>query len=160
MDIKDENIIEITAELSSEFEVAKELRKYPKDTVIIKNVKGYDLPIISGICNTREKIAKSINCEVSEITQKIIEASDNPIKVDKFTDFSDYNTTEANLDKIPILTHYKRDGGKYITAGIVFARDPETGIQNASIHRMLVLDDKRLGLFQEISTLISKKPKN
>lgn len=41
MDIKDENIIEITAELSSEFEVAKELRKYPKDTVIIKNVKGY-----------------------------------------------------------------------------------------------------------------------
>ena len=59
MDIKDENIIEITTELSSEFEVAKELRKYPKDTVIIKNVKGYDLPIISGICNTREKIAKS-----------------------------------------------------------------------------------------------------
>ena len=146
MDIKDENIIEIRAELSSEFEVAKELRKYPKDTVIIKNVKGYDLPIISGICNTREKIAKSINCEVSEITQKIIEASDNPIKVDKFTDFSDYNTTEANLDKIPILTHYKRDGGKYITAGVVFARDPETGIQNASIHRMLVLDDKRLAI--------------
>lgn len=55
MDIKDENIIEITAELSSEFEVAKELRKYPKDTVIIKNVKGYDLPIISGICNTEKK---------------------------------------------------------------------------------------------------------
>ena len=61
----------------------------PFYATIIKNVKGYDLPIISGICNTREKIAKSINCEVSEITQKIIEASDNPIKVDKFTDFSD-----------------------------------------------------------------------
>ena len=29
MDIKDENIIEITTELSSEFEVAKELRIYP-----------------------------------------------------------------------------------------------------------------------------------
>ena len=25
-------------------------------------------------------------------------------------------------------------------------RDPETGIQNASIHRMLVLDDKRLAI--------------
>ena len=48
------------------------------------------------------------------------------------------------MDKIPILTHYKRDGGKYITAGVVFARDPETGIQNASIHRMMVLDNKRL----------------
>ncbi len=144
MNIEDENIIEITEELSSEFEVARVLRDYPKDTVIIKNVKGYDIPIISGICNTREKIAKSINCEVSEITEKIIEASDNPIKVDKFSNFSEYDNLEIDLDKIPILTHYKRDGGKYITAGVVFARDPVSGIQNASIHRMMVLDNKRL----------------
>ena len=144
MKIEDDNIIEITEELSSEYEVAKVLRQYPKDTVIIKNVKGFDLPVISGICNTREKIAKSINCEVSEITEKIIEAMEKPVKVDKFTDFSDYETCEVDLDKIPILTHYKRDGGAYITAGVVFARDPETGIQNASIHRMMVLDNKRL----------------
>ena len=144
MKINMKNVIEINDELSSEFEVARVLRDYPKDTVVINNVKGFDIPIISGICNTRDKIAESINCEVSEITEKIIEASDNPIKVDKFTDFSEYDTLEVDLDKIPILTHYKRDGGKYITAGVVFARDPETGIQNASIHRMMVLDNKRL----------------
>ena len=139
-----DDVIEITEELSDEFEVAKVLREYPKDTVIVKNVKGFGMPVISGICNTRDKIAKSINCEVSEITQKIIEAMEKPIKVDKFTDFSEYETSEVDLDKIPILTHYKRDGGAYITAGVVFARDPETGIQNASIHRMMVLDNKRL----------------
>ena len=144
MKIDNENIIEITDELSSEYEVSRVLRDYPKDTVIVKNVKGFDMPVISGICNTRAKIAESINCEVSEITEKIIEASDNPIKVDKFTDFSEYDSLEIDLDKIPILTHYKRDGGKYITAGVVFARDPITGIQNASIHRMMVLDNKRL----------------
>ena len=144
MKINDDNIIEITDELSDEFEVAKVLRQYPKDTVIVKNVKGFDMPVVSGICNTREKIAKSINCEVSEITEKIIEAMEKPIKVDKFTDFSDYETSDVDLNKIPILTHYKRDGGAYITAGVVFARDPETGIQNASIHRMMVLDNKRL----------------
>ncbi|MBQ2831349.1 UbiD family decarboxylase [Methanobrevibacter sp.] len=144
MKIDGNNVIEITEELSDEFEVAKVLRKYPKDTVIVKNVKGFDMPVISGICNTRDKIAKSINCEVSEITQKIIDAMEKPIKVDRFTDFEEYDTSEVNLDKIPILTHYKRDGGAYITAGVVFARDPETGIQNASIHRMMVLDDKRL----------------
>ena len=144
MNIKDENIIEIADELSSEYEVSKVLRQYPKDTIVIKNVKGYDIPIITGICNTREKIAKSINCEVSEITGKIIEAMEKPVKVDKFTDFSEYDTLDIDLDKIPILTHYKRDGGAYITAGVVFARDPETGIQNASIHRMMVLDNRRL----------------
>ena len=144
MKINDDNIIEITDELSDEFEVAKVLRQYPKDTVIVKNVKGFDMPVVSGICNTREKIAKSINCEVSEITEKIIEAMEKPIKVDKFTDFSDYENSDVDLNKIPILTHYKRDGGAYITAGVVFARDPETGIQNASIHRMMVSDNKRL----------------
>ena len=131
MNINDANLIEITDELSDEFEVAKVLRQYPKDTVIVKNVKGFDMPVISGICNTREKIAKSINCEVSEITQKIIDAMENPIKVDKFTDFGEYDTLDIDLDKIPILTHYTRDGGAYITAGVVFARDPVTGIQNA-----------------------------
>ena len=141
-----EDIIEINDELSCEFEVAKVLRQYPKDTVILTNVKNSEMPVVSGICNTREKIAKSINCEVNEITSKIIEASDNPIKVENFTDFSEYNTTEADLRKLPILTHYKRDGGAYITSGVVFARDPETGIQNASIHRMMVLDDKRLAI--------------
>ena len=142
MNLKDENIIEIADELSTEYEISKVLRQYPKDTVIVENVKGYDMPVVTGICNTRDKIAKSINCEVSEITEKIIDAMENPLEVTKFTDFSDYDNLDVNLGKIPILTHYKRDGGAYITAGVVFARDPKTGIQNASIHRMMVLDDK------------------
>lgn len=144
--LDDKEIIEINDKISSEYEAAKILRQYPKDTVILNNIEGYDMPVISGICNTRAKIADSINCEVSEITEKIINASDNPVKVDKFTDFSNYETTDADLDKIPILTHYKRDGGAYITAGVVFARDPETGVQNASIHRMMVLDNERLAI--------------
>ena len=145
MDLKNYGeIIEINEEISCELEATKILRKYPKETVVFNNVKGYDIPIISGICNTRDKIARSINCEVSEITQKIIEASDNPIKVDKFTDLSAYESSDIDLGKIPVLTHYKRDAGAYITAGVVFAKDPKTGIQNASIHRMLVLDSERL----------------
>ena len=146
MNLKDENIIEITDELSTEYEISKVLREYPKDTVIVKNVKGYDMPVVTGICNTRDKIAKSINCEVSEITEKIIDAMENPQKVTKFTDFSEYDNLEIDLGKIPILTHYKRDGGAYITAGVVFARDPETGIQNASIHRMLVLEKNKVAI--------------
>lgn len=52
------------------------LRKHPKETVLLSNIKGYDIPVVSGICNTREKIANSINCDVNEITEKIIEATE------------------------------------------------------------------------------------
>jgi UbiD family decarboxylase len=147
MDLKNyDNIIEIDEELDSEYEVAKVLRKYPKDTVIIKNVKGFNIPIISGICNTRDKIADSINCKVDEITEKVAFASENPVKIENFINFDLYKSSDVNLEEIPILTHYKRDGGAYITAGVVFAKDPETGIQNASIHRMLVLGKDKLAI--------------
>ncbi|BBL62184.1 hypothetical protein MARBORIA2_08740 [Methanobrevibacter arboriphilus] len=147
--IKDEyGILTIEEEVSTEFEAARILREHPKKTVILKNVKGYDIPIISGICNTREKIAKSLGCIVDEITKKIIKATENPQKITKYKKINDaeYSTKKADLGKIPILTHYKRDGGAYITAGVVFAKDPETGIQNASIHRMLVNGKDKLAI--------------
>ena len=47
-----------------------------------------------------------------------------------------------DLAKLPIMHHFPKDAGKYLTSGIVFSR--YDGIENASIHRMLVLDDHRL----------------
>ncbi|HJJ55215.1 MAG TPA: UbiD family decarboxylase [Methanocorpusculum sp.] len=48
----------------------------------------------------------------------------------------------ADLDKIPVLKHYPRDAGKYLTSGIVFSA--YDGVENASVHRMLVLDKNHL----------------
>lgn len=42
----------------------------------------------------------------------------------------------VDLSEIPVMTFYPRDGGPYITAGIVFSR--LDGVENASIHRMMV----------------------
>ena len=47
-----------------------------------------------------------------------------------------------DLAKIPIMRHFPKDAGKYLTSGIVFSR--YDGVENASIHRMQVLDDHRV----------------
>ncbi|MDD1717567.1 MAG: UbiD family decarboxylase [Methanoregulaceae archaeon] len=47
-----------------------------------------------------------------------------------------------DLSRIPVMTHFPGDAGPYITAGIVFAR--YDGVENASIHRMLVLGGNRV----------------
>jgi len=52
---------------------------------------------------------------------------------------------QVDLGYLPIKTHFERDGGRYITNGIVVARDPETGVRNASFHRMQVKGRNRLG---------------
>jgi len=38
----------------------------------------------------------------------------------------------------------KKDAGAYITSSVVFAKDQERGNQNASTHRLLLLDDRHL----------------
>lgn len=146
-EIKDE-IIEINEEVSTEYEITSILKKHPKDTLVFTNVKGSDMNIISGICNTREKIANSINTTVDKITENIINATGNPTKISDIKSFDEIysNNEDADLSKLPILKHYPKDKGKYITAGIVIAKDPDTGLTNASIHRMLVHSDNELGI--------------
>ncbi|MDD1720113.1 MAG: UbiD family decarboxylase [Methanoregulaceae archaeon] len=47
-----------------------------------------------------------------------------------------------DLDSLPIMQHFPKDAGRYITAGIVFSS--YGGVENASIHRMLKLDRTRV----------------
>ena len=143
-----EDVIEITDEVSTDYEITSILKKHPTDTLIFTNVKDSDMNIISGICNTREKIANSINTTVDKITENIIEATNNPTPIDDIKDIKEVyaNNEDADLSKIPILKHYPKDKGKYITAGVVIAKDPDNGQVNASIHRMLVNGKNELGI--------------
>jgi 4-hydroxy-3-polyprenylbenzoate decarboxylase len=144
----EDDIIEIDDEVSTEYEITSILKKHPTDTLVFTNVKDCDMNIISGICNTRDKIAKSINTTVDKITENIIDATNNPTAITNIKQVGDVyeNSEDANLSKIPVLKHYPNDKGKYITAGVIIAKDPETGVTNASIHRMLVNNDTQLGI--------------
>ena len=52
-----------------------------------------------------------------------------------------------DIEKIlPIPTHNEHDSGAYITAGLVIARNPETGKQNVSINRLQINGPDKLGI--------------
>lgn len=145
--IKDDfNFIEISDEVSTNLEAAGILRKYPRDVILLENIKESDIKVIAGICNTREKIAKALNTDVVGITKKIMDATKNPVPIHDQRSVQDifHISEQPNLNKLPILTHYQRDGGPYITSGVIVAKDPDTGVRNASIHRMLLLGKDRL----------------
>lgn len=141
-------VIRVDQEISAEYEVAKTLKSNPKDVVMFNNIKGNDKSIISGICNSREKIARALNVEVPQISDRIIKAMENPVPIEEIqtTDENFHFSSKANLKEVPVPTYYKRDAGPYITAGVIIAKDPETGTRNASIHRMLVKSDNKMGV--------------
>src|SRR5690606_22008971 len=46
----------------------------------------------------------------------------------------------------PVLLHAPGDAGRYITSGIIIVRDPETGVYNASYHRLQLHGGNRTGI--------------
>jgi len=57
-----------------------------------------------------------------------------------------YQNSSNNLSVLPIVTHFEKDAGPYITSSIVYAKDQENGNQNSSTHRLLKLDDKNMAI--------------
>ena len=53
-------------------------------------------------------------------------------------------SVEVDLRRIPAPVHALEDGGPYFDAGVVIARDSETGVRNASIQRFMVVDEQTL----------------
>jgi 2,5-furandicarboxylate decarboxylase 1 len=47
---------------------------------------------------------------------------------------------------LPMPTHNELDSGAYITAGLLISRNPKTGIQNVTIHRLQLIEPNRLGV--------------
>ncbi len=54
--------------------------------------------------------------------------------------------SDANLDRLPILTCWPQDGGRYITLTTVISRDPVKGIRNVGMYRCQVHDSHTLGM--------------
>jgi UbiD family decarboxylase len=54
--------------------------------------------------------------------------------------------SSRNLYDLPIVTHFEKDAGAFVTASIVFAKDGERGNQNSSTHRLLRLDERHMAI--------------
>jgi len=102
--------------------------------------------ILRQVGEGREILAELLgtsSAELAPFLAKIPEGGDNEGKV-KIVDDSPTKEVveEPDLNELPILTHFRGDGGAYITGGVVVAE--LDGARNASIHRLMALDDKRL----------------
>lgn len=52
----------------------------------------------------------------------------------------------VDMTQLPAHIAGVGDGGRFITSGLIIARDPDTGILNMSFHRMQIKGPRRLGL--------------
>ncbi len=139
------DILVINKPLSLSIEVAKEIHAN-QDKIVIFHSNKFTIPIISNITN-RVRLLKLLNVD-NDINayKKLSHAIKSPQKI-KESDLENYPFRKVkSLQDIPVLKFYPKDAGRYMTSAIVIGKDPELGYLNASIHRLLILNDSAMAI--------------
>jgi 2,5-furandicarboxylate decarboxylase 1 len=110
---------------------------------------GHPVPVISGLVSNRAWMAEAMGVEPAEVLHRFQDAALHPVpcKQQKAAAVQEVVHRNVDLSKLlPVPVHNEHDSGPYITAGLVIARNPRTGIQNVAIHRCQLSGPNRLGI--------------
>jgi 2,5-furandicarboxylate decarboxylase 1 len=108
---------------------------------------GRDGMVVSGVVSDRAWMAEALGLSDAELLPRFQAAVANPLPWREVADApcQQVKDREPDLGRLPIPTHNEHDSGAYITAGLLIVRNPRTGKQNVSIHRLQVSGSRRLG---------------
>jgi 2,5-furandicarboxylate decarboxylase 1 len=140
-----------TAPADPYLEVAGIMKKLDGGPALLfSKVTGHDMPVIGNLlsCQANVEAAFGIGFRgVREFVGRALGDPKPPVLVERAPVQEKVHTNGFDLGKmLPALTHTAADAGRYITAGIVIARDPETGVYNASYHRLMLAGPNRAGI--------------
>jgi UbiD family decarboxylase len=107
---------------------------------LFASVKGNDMPVVGNVMNSRERVAALLGVEKSRLHVAILAALGRPLPpvvVDSAPVQEIVHEGDIDLARIlPVPTWFEYEAGPYITAGVIVAKDPETGRRNVSIARL------------------------
>ena len=105
------------------------------------NVRGHAIGLFAGILSSRARIAAVLGVGEEGIEDCLLAAIVSPVApvVVQDAPVQDVVETREVLTALPVPTFFEKETGPYITAGLIVARDPETGLGNASYARIKVL---------------------
>ena len=113
-------------------------------------VDGYDVPVVGNLLCCQLNCEAAFDIDFRGIRSAIGRALSTPVPpvvVEKGAAQQNVHTDNIDLARmLPVLFHTAADAGRFITAGVVIARDPETGIFNASYHRLQLVGPNRTAI--------------
>ncbi len=119
-------------------------RRGLENTPVVLNVEGWR--VAKNFVCSRELLAKYLGIKKEDIARYLSNVGYERVKISEKVPL---RRRRLKVTDLPTIKYFKGDGGRYVTAGVVVARsldaDPHrVESYNASIHRMMVLDDDRL----------------
>jgi UbiD family decarboxylase len=139
----------ITREVDARFELASILMLRDNGPAqIFENVAGHKIPVVAHVLNSRTRFAEAFRIERTELEKRLQSALQNPIAPVIVPDAPvKERVHSAPLDVgaiLPVPHWFERERAPYITAGVIVAKDPDTGRRNVSIARLRLDGGTRL----------------
>jgi UbiD family decarboxylase len=147
-------VVHVTEAVSTEYDVMALVLEYERrrrfPILVLEQVRGFDIPIVCNVVASRRALAFALGVPESRLALEYARRIKEPMKPVVVTDapFRRHVLTGAALDlgRLPIPTYFPGDAGRYLTAGMLVARDPETGVETEGYHRFQLKDRDRMGV--------------
>jgi 2,5-furandicarboxylate decarboxylase 1 len=161
------DLIRIKDQVSRKYEIAAFVRRSSDidgPAILFENVAGTDIPVLGGLFGSRRRIARILELEEHNMLAGYLEMEKRripPVMVaDAPVQEVVWTGDDIDLARLPIVTHFEKDAGPYITGGTQIAKSVRTGKRNMSMHRMLVIDRNHLTVYaprgRHLGTIIAQ----
>ncbi len=137
----------IKTPVSTKYEIAGVTAKLDGSfAVLFENIKGSNFKLVTNLVGTRKRFSQAIGSTEEGIHEKIISAIKKAKKPQISSSGKFMENQSRKINSLPIVTHFEKESGPFITSSIVYVKNPETGKQNSSFHRMMPIDDKNFSI--------------
>lgn len=139
---------EITALLTQ----LEKTKRFP--LLFCENVAGSEAPVVINAQASRKLMALALECAPQDLAATFSSRQGRPLTPQEVREAPVHEVVKTgdaiDLTKVPLLTHYDVNAAPYITAGIVVAVDPDSGVRNTSYNRLMMADKRELRIFMAI----------
>lgn len=130
--------------------IALEFERRGRSPVLLfEKVRGSSFPVLMNLFGARSRYAFALGVDERRLVQKWSAGDTAPIKPARVDSGPVLDVVrrgaDVDLGALPIMRHFVEDGGAYVTNAMFVAKDPETGVRNASFHRLQVNGKARFG---------------
>lgn len=137
-------LVRVEKTVDPKYEIAAVVSRLDKGkAVIFESVNNSRFKVVANVLGTRTRVALAINSTEDRIDDRINHAVAKPFPP-RSIETGIWSKNVKDLFQIPVVTHFEKDIGPYITSSLVFAKNQETGSQNLSTHRLLRINDTSL----------------
>ena len=153
-----EEVARVTKTISPRYEITALLTQLEKakrfPLLYCENVEGSDAPVVVNAQASRKLMALALECKAEELAAKFTERQGKPMAPVEVADAPVHEVIklgdDVDLTQVPLLTHYDVNAAPYVTAGIVVAADPDSGVRNTSYNRLMMARKRELRIFMAI----------